>query len=89
MESSKIQFTDSETGEVEEFFVLAETQFLGNQYLLATDKGPEAKDGEAYVFMRTKEDGDDAVYEPVFEEEILRPVISVFEELLEDTGIEW
>ncbi len=84
---NKIEFTFEETGEVVEFHVVEETKINGNSYLLVADS--EEDDAECLILkdMADAEDSD-SLYEIVEDEVELDAVLKMFEELLEDIGIE-
>lgn len=81
----KIVF-DTEEGEVE-FYVLEETKVSGMNYILVTDS--EDDDAQCLILKDTSKSEDtDSVYEIVEDDEELKAVSKVFEELLEDVDIE-
>ncbi len=66
-----------------EFFVLEQTRISGVDYILVTDF--EEGDGEALILKdMSKEDEPDSVYAIVDDDEELKAVAGVFEDLLED-----
>ncbi len=82
----KITFTQAETGEETEFFVLEETRLNGQNYILVADS--EEEEAEALILKDLSADGDqEAVYEIVEDERELESVMGVFEQLLEDVDI--
>lgn len=84
MESEKIIMTGEDGSELA-FYVIEQTKFLGSNYLLVTD----APDGEeAFLLKEEETQGEDSVYSFVEDEKELFAVSGLFEELLEDTGIE-
>ena len=87
--TEKIIFTDDETGEEVELYVVEETRISGVNYLLVTDSEDEDEDGEAYILKDVSDEADtDAIYEMVEDEEELNAVSKVFGELLEDITLE-
>lgn len=84
----KITFTFSDAEETVEFFVLEQTKFQGQQYLLVTDSEDEEEEAQAYIFkdLSVPED-EEAVYEPVEDERELEAVSKIFEELLDDVDL--
>ena len=87
MENEKIVF-ETEDGK-EEYFILAETKLGGNNYILVTDD----KDGMEGSFLVLKENssrGTDGIasYEIPEDDDELKAVIKVFDELLEDIDLE-
>lgn len=83
----KIKFTDPDTGECLEFYVLEQTRINNRDYLLvAVD---EDGDSDAFVLKDLSEDTEkEAVYEIVEEEAELEAIAKVFSEMLEDVDIE-
>ena len=83
----KIKFTDPDTGECLEFYVLEQTRINNRDYLLVTvDKDG---DSDAFVLKDLSEDTEkEAVYAIVEEEAELEAIAKVFSEMLEDVDIE-
>ena len=83
----KIKFTDPDTGECLEFYVLEQTRINNRDYLLLTVD--EDGDSDAFVLKDLSEDTEkEAVYEIVEEEAELEAIAKVFSEMLEDVDIE-
>lgn len=83
----KIKFTDPDTGECLEFYVLEQTRINNRDYLLVTVD--EDGDSDAFVLKDLSEDTEkEAVYEIVEEEAELEAIAEVFSEMLEDVDIE-
>ena len=83
----KIKFTDPDTGECLEFYVLEQTRINNRDYLLVTVD--EDGDSDAFVLKDLSEDTEkEAVYEIVEEEAALEAIAKVFSEMLEDVDIE-
>ena len=83
----KIKFTDPDTGECLEFYVLEQTRTNNRDYLLVTVD--EDGDSDAFVLKDLSEDTEkEAVYEIVEEEAELEAIAKVFSEMLEDVDIE-
>lgn len=83
----KVKFTDPDTGECLEFYVLEQTRINNRDYLLVTVD--EDGDSDAFVLKDLSEDTEkDAVYEIVEEEAELEAIAKVFSEMLEDVDIE-
>ncbi len=83
----KIKFTDPDTGECLEFYVLEQTRINHRDYLLVTVD--EDGDSDAFVLKDLSEDTEkEAVYEIVEEEAELEAIAKVFSEMLEDVDIE-
>jgi hypothetical protein len=78
----KITFT-ADDGETAEFFVLEQTTVGGINYILVTDS--EEGDGDALILKDlSAPDAEDADYEIVSDDEELKSISGVFENLLED-----
>ncbi len=84
MENEKIIMTGEDGSELA-FYVMEQTKFLGSNYLLVTDT-PDGE--EAFLLKEKGTQGEDSVYSFVEDEKELFAVSELFEELLEDTGIE-
>jgi Protein of unknown function (DUF1292). len=85
MEDGKIVFT-TEDGEEIAFYILEETTISGVNYLLVTDSDEE--EAEALILKEQKADNEEeTVYDVVEDEEELKAISKVFEELLEDIDI--
>ena len=83
----KIKFTDPDTGECLEFYVLEQTRINNRDYLLVTVD--EDGDSDAFVLKDLSEDTEkEAVYEIVEEEAELEAIAKVFSEMLEYVDIE-
>ena len=83
----KIKFTDPDTGECLEFYVLEQTRINNRDYLLVTVD--EDGDSDAFVLKDLSEDTEkEADYEIVEEEAELESIAKVFSEMLEDVDIE-
>ena len=83
-----ILFTDEDGNDIE-FFIIEETVLAGESFLLVSDSGPDSDEAEVMVLQRLEDDGDEVCYVPVDDDNLLKNVLSVFEELLEDTGFEY
>lgn len=78
----KITFT-ADDGETVDFFVLEQTTVGGINYILVTDT--EEGDGEALILKDLSgPEAEDADYEIVSDDEELKSISGVFENLLED-----
>ncbi len=83
--NEKIVFTDDDGNEIE-LFVVEETRINNVNYILVAEDGSE--EAEAYIFKDVSDDkSDEAVYEPVEEEDEIQYIGKIFSELLEDTDI--
>ncbi len=83
----KVIFTDPDTKEKIEFYVLEETQINGNKFLFVTEE--EDGDSDAYILKEIADEKEDAVYEMVEDEKELAALGKVFAELIEDADIEF
>lgn len=81
----KIEF-QSEDG-ITEFYVEEQTTIAGTTYLLVSDS--EEDEANAYILKNISgEEGQDACYEIVEDEDELLAVSKVFEQMLEDVDLE-
>lgn len=78
----KIFFTDSETGEQAEFYVLEETQLKGFKYLLVTEE--QEGDSDAYILKEMSSEEDETLYELVEDETELSSLGKIFSELMDE-----
>lgn len=69
------------------FYVLEQTKFLGNEYLLVTET-PESEEVFLLKECGLSSQAEESVYMFVEDEQELLAVSELFEELLEDTEIE-
>ncbi len=84
---NKVLFTSDDNEEVE-FYVLEQTKLNGHTYLLVTDS-EEEEEGTAYILKELSQDSDEAaVYDIVEDENELKLIAKIFEELLDDIEIE-
>ena len=83
----KVNFTDPDTKESIEFYVVEETQVNGIHFLLVT----EEEDGysDAYILKELENGTDELLYEMVEDENELAALGKVFAELIEDADIEY
>lgn len=82
----KVIFTDPDTKEEIEFYVLEETQINGNKFLFVTE---EDGDSDAYILKEIADENDDVVYEMVEDDKELAALGKVFAELIDDADIEY
>lgn len=81
----KIILLDDAGNEVE-MFIVEETRINNVNYILVTEDDNE--EAEAYIFKDVSDDKDeDAIYEPVEDEDEINYIGKIFSELLEDTDI--
>lgn len=78
----KIFFTDSETGEQAEFYVLEQTQLNGFKYLLVTEE--QEGDSDAYILKEMSSEEDETLYELVEDETELSSLGKIFSELMDE-----
>ena len=83
----KISFFTNENEEVI-FCVVEQTKLNGVEYLLVTEDMEDEAEEEAYILkdISAPED-EEAVYDMVEEENELKLIAAIFEELLDDTDI--
>lgn len=82
-ENRKITLT-ADDGNAVDFFVEEQTMIAGTNYLLVSDS-PDEETEEVYIMKDVSEPGsDEALFEIVENEEELRSVFKVFEQLLLD-----
>lgn len=79
----KIQFVDSDSGEVVDFAVEEETQLNGIKYLLVSD-GNETGDSEAYILKEIKTEDEEVLYEMVEDDVEFSAIAKVFAELSDE-----
>ncbi len=84
----KIIFTDPDTDEEIQFFVLEQTCIAGITYLLVAEEAEDEGEAFAYILREIKTDDDDVLYEVVEDDEEIRAIAKVFEELMEDVDID-
>lgn len=83
----KVVFTDPDTQENIDFYVLEETQINGTKYLFVTEE--EDGDSDAYILKEIADENDDIVYEMVEDDKELAAIGKVFAELIDDADIEY
>ena len=87
----RIIFT-TEDGEEVAFYIVEETTLAGENYLLVAEADEEeSEDGEAtaLILKETKgENGEEAVYDLVEDDNLLEALSKIFAELLDDVEIE-
>ena len=81
----KVIFTDPETNEEIEFFVIEQTQINGTKYLLVAED--DAEDSPAYILEEIEDDDNDIVYSFVEDDESLESLGKIFAELLDDADV--
>ena len=74
-----ITLTDEETGEDQDFEVIADGTVDGKNYFALI---PTNDDGEEYVILEYKEDGDDVILETIEDDEVFEKVEDYFNDLL-------
>ena len=75
-----------DTGEEIELYILEQTCINGANYLLATEV--ETEDSEAWILKEIRTEENDLIYEFVEDDVEFDAIARVFEEMLEDVGIE-
>lgn len=75
-----------DTGEEIELYILEQTCINGVNYLLATEE--ETEDSEAWILKELSTEENDLIYEFVEDDVEFDAIARVFEEMLEDVGIE-
>ena len=84
----KVSFTDPDTNESIEFFVLEQTTIRGINYLLVTVD--EEGDSDAFVLKEIPgEDDQNTIYEMVEDDKELDAIAKIFAELMDDVDIEF
>lgn len=83
----KVKFTDSDTGQSTDFFVLEQTTIGGNNYLMVTLD--EEGDSDAFILKELAGDDSQTTYEMVEDEKELEAIAKVFAELMEDVDIQF
>lgn len=78
----KISFTSD--GTTEEFYVIADTKLSGDTYILVTDQ--EDGDADAWIFKQIG-DGEEVIYEEVYDDDLLEALSNLFAADLEDIDI--
>ena len=81
----KVIFTDPETNDKIEFFVIEQTQINGTKYLLVAED--ETDDGTAYILEELADDENDIVYSFVEDDDRLEALGKIFAELLDDADV--
>ena len=83
----KIIFTDPESKEELEVYVLEQTCINGVTYLLVTEE--EVEDSIAYILKEIQTENEEVIYAMVEEDVELEAISKVFAEMLEDVSIEY
>lgn len=81
----KVIFTDPETNEEIEFYVIEQTQINGTKYLLVAED--DAEDSPAYILEELADEDDDIVYSFVEDDDRLESLGKIFAELLDDADV--
>ena len=71
--------TDDETGEEQDFELLAETEIDGKKYFALVPANEE--EAEEYVILRVSEDGDDLILESIDDDDEFSKVEDYFNDL--------
>lgn len=83
----KVKFTDPDTEQSTEFFVLEQTTIGGNNYLMVTLD--EEGDSDAFILKELSGDDSQTTYEMVEDDKELEAIAKVFAELMEDVDIQF
>lgn len=83
----KLTFTD-ENGDKAEFYIIEQTRVNNTDYLLVTDSVEDDEAEAMIVKDMSSSDAAEAMYEIVEDEEELKSLSGIFNELLEDIDIE-
>ena len=84
----KVIFTDPDTKEKIEFYVLEETQINGKKFLFVTEE--EDGDSEAYILKEVSTKDEEALYQMVEDDVEFSAIAKVFSELTDDdTALEY
>ena len=87
MSMEKIIFTDPESKDELEVYVLEQTCINGVTYLLVTEE--EEEDSIAYILKEVQTENEEVIYAMVEEDVELEAISKVFAEMLEDVSIEY
>ena len=74
-----ITLTDDESGEDQDFEVIAQGTVDGNNYFALV---PADEESEEYVILQYKEEGDDIILETIEDDEVFEKVEDYFNDLL-------
>lgn len=83
----RVEFTDPDTGQPTEFYVLEQTTIGGNNYLMVTLD--EDGDSDAFILKELAGDDSQTTYEMVDDDKELEAIAKVFAELMEDVDIQF
>lgn len=83
----KVKFTDPDTEQSTDFFVLEQTTIGGNNYLMVTLD--EEGDSDAFILKELAGDDSQTTYEMVEDDKELEAIAKVFAELMEDVDIQF
>lgn len=81
----RLLFTDSETGEEAQLYLLEQTSIGGTTYYLACEE--ETDDSLAYIFKEISSDDDELMLTIVDDDTELNAIARVFAELIDDADI--
>ncbi len=84
-EQEWVTVTDPETGKADRLLVVEKTVVGGRTYLLLAENDKEESD--AWIFSTDDWDADEPSFTPVEDDEEIKAVARIFEELLEDTQL--
>lgn len=83
----KLEFYDAEEDRTVEFYIIEQTKFGGEKYLLVTDSHPDDENALAYILHAVGEEGADMTYEEVRDDSLLGVLSDIFGELLDGTTL--
>ena len=86
MDDGKITLFDEDGAEIE-LYILEQTELSGNTYLLVTDEAEDVEDAECMILREKVTEDEDVIYETVEDDDTLKALLGLFEELLEDVDI--
>lgn len=88
--SEKIKFTDNETKEEIEFFIVEETRVNNINYLLVTEGNEDGEEEETAYILKDISSAEDteANYVIVEDDDEIESISKIFSELLDDIDIE-
>lgn len=86
MEKAVFYLEDDNTPQ--SFYLLMDTVFNENTYVLASETDPDEEEAVCFILKKTGENEDDAVYEPVEDDLEYSSVSDIFKELLDQEEID-
>ena len=86
MDNGKITLFDEDGAELD-FYILEQTELSGETYLLVTDEAEDVEEAECIILREKVTEDEDVIYETVEDDDTLKALLGLFEELLEDVDI--